>query len=259
MSTHPLSVTIITLNEEKRLAKCLNSVAFADEIIVIDSGSTDQTVSIAQKQGAKVISQAWLGYGPQKHFAVQKAQYDWVLCLDADEQVSPELAQQIQTVLKNPQHHAYQSPRINFFMGRWLHHGEGYPDWSLRLFHRQHARWSEDSVHESVITQKTIGKLPGHLLHESQDTLAHYLEKQNRYTSLQAQQMQQAGKQPSIIKMILSPLVRFIKFYFLRRGFLDGVPGLVHVLIGCYNSFIKMAKFIDLRQRDERPNESLSS
>ncbi|HIB76497.1 MAG TPA: glycosyltransferase family 2 protein [Flavobacteriales bacterium] len=259
MATQPLSVTIITLNEEKRLAKCLASVDFADEIVVIDSGSTDQTTALAQQLGAKVISQPWLGYGPQKHFAVQQARYDWVLCLDADEQISPALAQQIQQVLNHPQHRAYQSPRINFFMGRWLHHGEGYPDWSLRLFHRQYARWSEEPVHEAVMTDEKVGQLSGHLLHESQDTLTHYLEKQNRYTSLQAEHMHQAGQLPSTLKMLLSPVVRFIKFYVLRRGFLDGVPGLVHTLIGCYNSFSKMAKLIDLTQRAERSNAPLSS
>ena len=137
-------------------------------------------------------------------------------------------------------------PRCNRFMGRYLRHGEGYPDWNLRLFDRRRARWSEDPVHENVLTSEKVGRLHGDLLHESAETLHSYLEKQNRYTSLQAEALYRKGVRPSVVKLILSPLVRFLKFYVIRLGFLDGVPGLVHIAIGCFNTFAKNAKLFGL-------------
>jgi len=249
MDRKRLSVTIITLNEERRIEKCIKSVSFADEIIVVDSGSQDRTVEIAEQAGASVIHQEWLGYGRQKQFAVEQATNEWVLCLDADEWLSLELSQSIQDVLKQPQYSAYQFPRRNRFMGRWLRYGEGYPDWSLRLFDRNHAHWSEDEVHEKVVPDGETGKVSGDLMHESEETLKQYLAKQDSYTTLQARRLRGEGKESSIIKMVLSPIVRFIKFYFIRRGFLDGAPGLVHILIGCHNSSMKYAKLIGMKKQ----------
>ena len=137
MPTHPFSVVIITLNAAQQLEACLQSAAFADEIVVVDSGSSDATAEIALKYGARVIVQPWLGFGRQKQFAVSQASHDWVLCLDADERVSDELRASIIATLRQPGFTAYQMPRCNRFMGRWLRHGEGYPDWSLRLFERR--------------------------------------------------------------------------------------------------------------------------
>jgi len=245
MGGEPLSLVIITLNEEKRIKRCIESVPFADEVVVVDSGSTDRTVEIAEQMGARVIHQEWLGYGQQKQYAVEQAENSWVLSLDADEWLSSGLAQSISNRLSSPEFYSYQSPRCNRFMGRWLKHGEGYPDLSLRLFHRKHAGWSSDTVHEKVDAEGEIGILNGDLLHESQETLQQYLDKQNRYTTLQAEQLYQSRKRPALIKLLLSPLIRFIKFYFLRRGFLDGLPGLIHILIGCQNSFMKQAKLLE--------------
>ncbi len=243
MSRKQLSVTIITLNEESRIEKCINSVSFADEIIVVDSGSSDRTVEIANKAGARVIHKGWLGYGRQKQFAVEQATNDWVLCLDADEWLSPELSQSIQKVLeRRPVFSAYQFPRRNRFMGRWLRYGEGYPDWSLRLFDRNHASWSEDEVHEKVVPDGDVGKVSGDLMHESEETMKQYLEKQNNYTTLQAQTITDHSRIAIIARMVISPIVRFIKFYFMRFGILDGIPGLAHILIGCRNSFMKYKK-----------------
>ncbi|MBT4081172.1 MAG: glycosyltransferase family 2 protein, partial [Gammaproteobacteria bacterium] len=216
-----------------------------DEVVVVDSGSTDRTIEIAEQAGARVIHQHWLGYGRQKQYAVEQANNDWVLSLDADEWLSVELSQSIQNILLVPRLYAYQSPRCNRFMGRWLKHGEGYPDLSLRLFHRAYAEWSSDVVHEKVVAKEAVGVLSGDLLHESEETLQQYLDKQNRYTTLQAEQLHQKGKQFVLPKLFLSPLLRFIKFYFFRRGFLDGVPGLIHILIGCHNSFMKQAKLLE--------------
>jgi hypothetical protein len=137
-------------------------------------------------------------------------------------------------------------------MGRWLRHGEGYPDPNLRLFHRGHARWSDDPIHEHIVTIEPVGRLDGDLLHATETTLADYLAKQNRYTSLQAERLHAQGKRVSAWRLVLSPLARFIKFYFLRLGFLDGVPGLVHIVIGCHNSFMKYAKLMQL-SRTSKP------
>ena len=248
MQIHPFSVVIITFNAAQQLEACLQSVEFADEIVVVDSGSSDDTQAIALKHGARVIIQEWLGFGPQKQFAVEQASHDWVLCLDADERVSEQLCASMLAVLRQPGSFAYRMPRCNRFMGRYLRHGEGYPDWNLRLFDRRHARWSNDAVHENVLTDKPVGTLRGDLLHDSATNLAVYLDKQNRYTSLQAAALYQAGRRTHLIQLIISPVVRFVRFYFFRLGVLDGVAGLVHIAIGCGNSFMKYAKLLDMQK-----------
>lgn len=238
----PLSVTLITRDAAGQLADCLASVAFADEIVVVDSGSSDDTVELAHRHGARVLEHEWLGFGPQKQFAVDAASHDWVLCVDADERVSPELREQIVSELKAPRGFVYAIPRRNRFLGRWLRHGEGYPDWSVRLFHRAHARWGSEPVHEKVVSRSPVLKLSGDLLHDSAETLEKYLDKQNRYTSLQAEAMHAEGRRANALQLTVSPVLRFFKYYVLRLGFLDGVPGLVHIAIGCMNSFNKYAK-----------------
>lgn len=238
----PLSVAIIARNAASQLDGCLASVAFADEIVVVDSGSTDGTVELAARRGARVIAKEWLGFGPQKQFAVASASNDWVLCLDADERLSDTLRESILDELKAPRGLVYAMPRCNRFLGRWLRHGEGYPDWSVRLFHRAHARWSDDAVHEKIVTGQPVVRLHGDLLHDSAETLEKYLDKQNRYTTLQAELLRSAGRRASVAQLLLSPALRFVKFYLVRLGFLDGVPGLVHIAIGCMNTFNKYAK-----------------
>ncbi|MDP1733914.1 MAG: glycosyltransferase family 2 protein [Sulfuritalea sp.] len=240
----PISAVLITKNAARQLADCLASVAFCDEIIVVDSGSDDGTVEIAGQHGAKVIQSEWRGFGPQKQFAVEQADHDWVLCIDADERVSEDLRENILAVSPAPTVSAYRFARCNRFMGRYLRHGEGYPDWSLRLFDRRHARWSDDPVHEKVITTGVIGTLQGDLLHESAESLEVYLAKQNRYSTLAAQEALASGKRATVMHLLFSPALRFIKFYFLRLGLLDGLPGLVHILIGCGASFGKYAKML---------------
>jgi glycosyltransferase involved in cell wall biosynthesis len=241
-----LSVVIITRDAAAHLGPCLASVAFADEIVVLDSGSRDDTVAMARAAGARVEHADWVGFGPQKQRAVALAAHDWVLCLDADERVSEPLRESIVAALANPSHMAWRMARANRFMGRTLRHGEGYPDWSLRLFHRGHARWSDDAVHEKVLAGGPVGTLPGDLLHESAETLETYWAKQNRYTTLQAQALFAQGRRAGVAQIALSPLVRFIKFYIVKRGFLDGLPGLVHIAIGCLNSMMKYAKLREL-------------
>jgi glycosyltransferase involved in cell wall biosynthesis len=243
-----LSVVLITQNAAAQLPECLASVAFADEVVVVDSGSSDGTTELAARYGARVVTRDWLGFGRQKQFAVEQAAHDWVLCLDADERVSPELAASLVRALEAPAATVYRMPRRNRFLGRWLNHGEGYPDWSARLFDRRHARWSDDAVHEKLLYAVSPGTLAGDLLHESAEDLGRYLEKQNRYTTLAAQELHRSGRRAGLAELALSPVVRFVKFYLLRLGFLDGLPGLVHISIGCMNSFVKYAKLIDLQR-----------
>ena len=246
-----LSAALITRNAAAVLEACLDSLAFADEIVVVDSSSSDATAELAARKGARVVQKEWLGFGRQKQFAVEQAKNDWVLCLDADERVSPALQASIEAALAAPKFNAYAMPRRNRFLGRYLRHGEGYPDWSLRLFHRDFARWSSDAVHETVLTREPVGRLTGDLLHHSAEDLAMYLAKQNRYTTLQAESLVRSGRRIGLAKLALSPLLRFIKFYVIRRGFLDGAAGLVHVAIGSFNSFIKYAKVIELTRKSQ--------
>lgn len=244
-----MSAVIIAKDEAATIGDCIASVAFADEILVVDSGSSDDTVEIAAGKGAKVIHQPWLGYGPQKRFAVRHAAHDWVLCIDADERVTPELKTAIEAALRMPEFHAYEFPRRNRFLGRWLRHGEGYPDLSLRLFDRHFGQWSDDAVHEKVLCEGPVGRLNGDLLHESAEVLSGYLEKQNRYTLIQAETLWHEGESAQPWKIVVSPAVRFVKFYIVRLGFLDGWAGLVHIAIGCFNSFMKNAKLLELQRR----------
>ncbi len=256
----PLSAVLITYNTGEQLAACLRSLAFADEIVVVDAGSDDATRDVARRHGARVVEESWRGFGPQKRFAVSLARNDWVLCVDADEEVSPSLASAIATVLASPRHIAYRMARSNRFMGRYLGHGEGFPDWSLRLFDRRHAQWSDDAVHEKVVATGSVGRLPERtvLMHHSAESLALYLDKQNRYTSLQADGLFRAGERANVWRLLLSPALRFMKFYFVRLGFLDGLPGLVHIAIGCFNSFAKYAKLRALQiQAATDPSRSL--
>jgi GT2 family glycosyltransferase len=251
-SRAPLSAVLITRNAAARLDACLASLGFAAEIVVVDSGSTDGTREIAARHGARVIDKEWLGFGPQKQFAVEQAANDWVLCVDADERVSADLARSILAAIAAPAAPVYRMARCNRFLGRWLRHGEGYPDWSPRLFDRRSARWSDDPVHERVVSSAAPATLAGDLMHESAETLAQYLDKQNRYTTLAAQRLFDAGSGAGPVRLFASPLVRFLKFYVLRLGFLDGAAGLVHVAIGCMNSFLKYAKLIELRATGQR-------
>ena len=244
----PLSVVLITRNAAAQLPDCLASVAFADEVVVVDSGSSDGTAELASHYGARVVQKEWLGFGRQKQFAVEQAAHDWVLCLDADERVSPELAASLVRALAAPAAPVYRMARRNRFLGRWLRHGEGYPDWSLRLFDRRQARWSDDAVHEKVLHAASPATLSGDLLHESAEDLGRYLDKQNRYSTLAAEELHRQGRRAGVAELALSPLVRFVKFYFFRLGCLDGMPGLAHISVGCMNSFLKYAKLIELQK-----------
>jgi glycosyltransferase involved in cell wall biosynthesis len=249
----PLSLVVITRDAAAELAACLASAPFASEALVVDSGSADHTVDVARAAGARVLVEPWRGFGPQKRFAVEQAAHDWVLCLDADERVSPPLAEAIRALFERgaPAAPAYAIARRNRFLGRWLAHGEGYPDWTVRLFDRHRAQWSDDAVHERVVSERPATRLRGDLLHASAESLDDYLAKQNRYTSIQAAALHARGVRSSAAQLVLSPFVRFLRFYVLRLGFLDGMAGFAHIAIGAFASFQKHVKLraLDVTER----------
>ena len=253
----PLSLVVITRDAASDIAGCLASAAFAAEVLVVDSGSRDDTVEIARAAGARVIEHAWQGFGPQKRFAVTQAMHDWVLCIDADEKVSAELAASIAALFREgtPRCCAYALARRNRFLGRWLAHGEGYPDWNLRLFDRRRAQWSTDVVHERVVAQGRVARLAGDLMHASAESLEAYVAKQNRYTTLQAQALHALGARSAPLAIALAPLARFFRYYVLKAGFLDGAPGFAHIAVGAFASFMKHAKLRALRIGRERKDD----
>ena len=244
----PLSVLVTTRDEAANLPACLDSVTWADEVLVVDSGSTDETVDIARRHGARVEHKEWLGFGRQKQYAVSIARNDWVLCIDVDERVTEPLARSIRAAFASRRYRAYRMARRNRFLGVWLAHGEGYPDWTLRLFHRASASWSNDEVHEAVLTTAEVGRLEGDLLHDSAEDIGTYIAKQNRYTSLHAEALYRQGVRAAYWRLVTSPFVRFLKFYVIRLGFLDGGPGFAHIAIGCHTSFLKYLKLIELQK-----------
>ncbi len=241
----PLSLCVITRDAAADIDACLASAPFAADVVVVDSGSRDDTVERARNRGARVVEHEWAGFGPQKQFAVDHAAYDWVLCLDADERVSDELAASIRAQFRPgpPAASAYAMARRNRFLGRWLRHGEGYPDWNLRLFDRRYARWSRDAVHERVVVDGAPpARLAGDLMHASAESLADYIAKQNRYTTLQADAMHARGERAGMAQIALAPAARFVRQYVFRLGFLDGAAGFAHIAIGAFASFLKYAK-----------------
>lgn len=228
-----LSVCIITLNEETNIRRTLESVKdIADEIIVVDSGSTDSTVPIAQSYGAKVFVEAWKGFALQKNSSLDKASGDWILSLDADEEVSPELAAGIKTLLQpreaTPEFDAYTMNRRNLYLGRWIKHAGYYPDRKMRLVKRELAEFEIRAVHEDMKRLPRMGHLEGDLIHHAYPKLESFIEHANRYSSLGAGMVVAERKVGfSFINIVLRPLVRFIYMYFFRLGFLDGREGLL--------------------------------
>jgi len=247
----PLSLVVITRDAASDIGACIASAPFAAEAVVVDSGSRDDTVEVARAAGARVVHRDFAGFGTQKDFAVGEAVHDWVLCLDADERVSPALARAIVALFDRgpPAAPAYALARRNRFLGRWLAHGEGYPDWNVRLFDRRRARWTADPVHEHVVADAPPARLAGDLMHTSAESIEDYVAKQNHYTTLQAQAMHARGERAGFGRIVLSPLTRFLRYYVVRGGFLDGAAGFAHIAIGAFASFLKYTKLRGLAAR----------
>lgn len=248
-----LSVTVITKNEATNIEACLRSVLFADQVVVLDSGSTDSTVEIARSLGAEVsINPDWQGFGVQKNRALALANSDWVLSLDADERLSPELQAEIQVVLEAPAFDAYSFPRLSSYCGQYMHHSGWYPDRVTRLFRRQTAQFSDDLVHERIITSSPVGKLRSQLLHESYRSFESVLDKANRYSSAGAQSMLEKGKTASLGTALKHGIWAFFRTYFLRLGFLDGRMGLVLAISIAESTYYRYLKLWLLGQEAKK-------
>lgn len=247
-----LSVIIISKNESRNIGPCLDSVAFADEIIVLDSGSTDDTCLIARAKGAKVSqTMDWPGFGPQKNRALDLATQEWVLSIDADERVTPELAQAIRDELQNPRAQAYKIARLSNFCGRWIRHSGWWPDHVLRLFKRGTARFSDAAVHESVQSEYPAVVLGGHFLHYPYADMESLIAKMNRYSSDAAAMMHARGKKTSALGAAGHGAWTFVRIYILRRGFLDGKEGFILAATGAAGNFFRYSKLLFLNKRDK--------
>ncbi len=250
-----LSVIIITKNEERNIADCLASAAFADEIIVVDACSTDRTVEIAQKYTAKVYVVPWQGYAANKTIALNYCQSEWVLWLDADERVPADLASEIKKWLAaQPRQNGFSVARRAFFLGRWIKHCGWYPGYVLRLFRRTCARFNDHLVHEGVEITGEQGYLQAPLDHYTDRDLEHYLNKFNHYTSLAARDMHRRNRRASLIDFLLRPPIMFIKMYFFKLGFLDGVEGFMLCLLSANYVAAKYAKLAELYRCKEENN-----
>lgn len=242
-----LSVIVITKNEAGHIGACLDSVAFADEIIVVDSGSTDATCDLARQHGARVIvTEDWPGFGPQKNRALDLVTGDWVLSIDADERVTPELALAIQAVLQAPDADAYRIARLSTFCGRWIRHSGWWPDYVVRLFRRDAGRFTGAAVHERVQVQGRTGTLEGHFLHYPYANLEIFIDKINRYSTEAARSAFEQGRRTSLLGPFGHAAWTFIRHYLLRRGFLDGWQGLVLAGMAATGSFYRYVKLYHL-------------
>jgi len=242
-----ISVAIITFNESSNIRRCIKSVDFANEIIVVDSLSNDDTCEIAKSLGGKVINQKFLGHIKQKQLAVDSCSNEWILSLDADEELSDELRNEIMELLKTPfKYDAYIMPRVSFHLGRWIRHGGWYPDAKIRLFNKTKAYWGGYNPHDKVIVNGTVGKLKGDLQHYVFDDLRHNIDTNNSYSSIMANDLFKEEKSFSYIKLFLKPIGKFLETYIYKRGFLDGLPGFIIAVGASYSMFLKFAKLWEL-------------
>ena len=239
-----ISATVITLNEEENLAAALESLSWADEIIVVDSQSTDRTVEIASQFTDRIFIRPWPGYSAQKNFAAGQARHDWVFNLDADERVSPELCKEIQDLKSagEPAASGFEMPRRTFYLGRWIKHSGWYPDFKVRLYNRGSGRWRGAYVHESVELDGQVERLAGPLLHYTVRNSSDHHLRIDRYTTLAAEDLAAQGKRVTLLSLLVSPFMAFARAYVFRMGFLDGIPGLAIAYFAAQYVFLKGIK-----------------
>jgi glycosyltransferase involved in cell wall biosynthesis len=244
-----ISAVIITFNEQDHIERCLQSLLWADEIVVVDSGSTDQTPAICRKYRVRLLEHPWEGFVRQKIFATAAAANDWIFSIDGDEEVSESLRQEIERIkASTPQAAAFRMPRKMFYLGKWIKHGSWYPDYKIRLFNRQQGRWAGLEVHEYWQPAGRCEKLGGDLLHYSYKNLADHLHKMNNLTTQAAREMQQKGVKPYLRNILGRPCGKFLKSYFIQAGFLDGFTGLIIALLGSYYVLLKYLKLWELQR-----------
>ena len=261
-----LTVTVITHNESAHIAAALESIAWADEIIVVDSHSTDGTIATARRYATRVEERDWAGYGAQKNHAADQASHDWILSIDADERVTPDLAAEVQALMREgPASPGYLITRVAHYLGRWVRSTDWYPDYHLRLYNRRAARWSERRVHESVEVDglakggKRLPRLRGELLHYPYRNMSDHLRKIDTYTTLAAEQWQAEGKRVTAMQALIYPRLAFFRNYVLRQGFRDGQVGLLISLLNSHYVFLKYAKLLELQWKQQRRDAGSSS
>jgi glycosyltransferase involved in cell wall biosynthesis len=245
-----LTVTVITKNEENNITDCLKSVSFADEIIVVDSGSTDKTVEMARHFTDKVIYNPWPGHIEQKKFALDRASNNWILSIDADERVSDKLREEIIHVMRNPKPgtYGYEMPRKVFYLGRWIEHSGWYPDRRIRLFRKDAGCWGGINPHDTVILKGKCERLSGDLYHYTYDNLAHHLRTMNFYTDISSREYAEMGRVATLFHLIFHPAFSFVKKLFLKQGFRDGIPGFIIAVSSAYYVFLKYAKLWEIKK-----------
>jgi glycosyltransferase involved in cell wall biosynthesis len=256
MPRPPLSVTIITLNEESNIARAIESVrGFAQETLVVDAGSSDRTVEIARTLGAKVMTNPWRGYGQQKNFAQSQAQYDWILNLDADEEISPELAVEIQQALERGEVQGtagYRIPRLSRYLGRWIRHGGWYPNRLVRLANRKSAAWSEPEVHEEWIVRGPVLPLRHDIFHYPFRDIGEQIQTNLRFSRLGSRALQKRGMKKNLFLLLVKPIGKFVETYFAKAGFRDGIPGFIISVNAAHSIFLKYAYlFEDAGKKNE--------
>jgi len=253
-----LSVCVITFQEEDRLPDCLASVSFADEIVVVDSNSSDRTGEIAERAGARVIRRAFPGYVEQVNFAAEQARGAWVLALDADERLSPELAREIREVVAREDAGgevavAYEMPRCAWYLGRWIRHGAWYPDRKLRLWRRGRARWEGRNPHDHAYADGPTERLQGDLLHLSYRDVSDHLRTIDRFTTIMADARHAEGERFRWHQLLLSPPLRFARDFLWKRGFLDGAAGFLIAVLASYYVFLRHLKLWELQRASASP------
>lgn len=242
-----LSVTVITKNEAADIGAALASVAWADEIVVVDSHSVDDTVAIARRYTDRVVVRDWPGYIEQKNYAASLASHDWILSLDADERVTPDLAREIQTLMAGaPREAAFRIPRVTWHLGYWVRTTDWYPDYQRRLYDRRAAEWTGRYVHEAVSVRGATGQLRGELQHYAYRDIADHLETIDRYTTYAARQMHEAGRRADLLQIAGHPPLAFLRNYVARGGIRDGLPGLIISALNAYYVFLKFAKLWEI-------------
>jgi glycosyltransferase involved in cell wall biosynthesis len=238
-----ISATIIAEDEERNIARAIESLRCCDEIVLVDSGSTDRTIEIAAKLGARIVESPWRGYAAQKNYASEQAAHDWILSIDADESLSEALEAEIWHIKKaGPACDAYTMPRLAQYLGRWILHSGWYLDRKVRLFDRRKAHWVGDYVHESVAVRGAIGHLESNLLHFTCNSLSEHLKTMDRYTTLAAAQLVDQKVRVGYKHLLFDPAWTFFRTYVVQRGYLDGVEGLCIAHMAAFYNFIKYAK-----------------
>ncbi|MBE7412577.1 MAG: glycosyltransferase family 2 protein [Leptospiraceae bacterium] len=252
----PISACIITLNEEDILESCLKSLDFVDEIIIVDSHSTDRTLEIAKKYKAKTFLRKFDNYVNQKNYCLKKASHDWVLALDADEVVSQKLKQEILLLKENifSKYDAFYLPRLSFYLGQWIYHGGWYPNYQIRLFKKSISKFEGQLVHEKVITTGKLSYLKNSLLHYSYKNISDHLKFIDKYSDLTAKERFREGKSCSVVLAVGKAFWKFVWMYFFRLGFLDGKAGLIISILGSYYNFLKYIKVYELKINSSRTN-----